>query len=148
MKRFVFTWLATPAVLTAASCALEPGEDASNIQDAPAVERNPDLIDRMGRPEITNFLVRGPDFKPAYNAADSFALSPEQTGQFRAMIGAGIQAWDAFDTNVDWDAEGDGKDLAEVLADDYLVVDPNIACDVDTDSYFEIELSAPGEHQT
>lgn len=141
MKRLMTTWFISAAVFYAA-CASERPErqDADLTGDTgPAeVERNADIIDRMGRPEITNFVMRLPDAKVGYNAADSFAMTEEELGAARALFAAGTAFWDGLDGEVHWADERLANHIA-MLEQDYLIVDTSVACSVNDETYLDIE---------
>src|SRR5688572_28174297 len=51
-------------------------------------------IDRIGRPEVTNFLIRSPVIKEGYNADDSFAVSEENIAKYTGMFKASLAMYD------------------------------------------------------
>lgn len=104
------------------------------------------VFDRMGRPEVNNFIVRSPELKPMYNAADTFALTPTEDATFRALFAAGISGWDRLDHKTDWD-EANTAALVESLLLDALVINIDQRCR-DTEPFFSVERSAgPLNHQ-
>ena len=101
--------------------------------------RDPDLrghpvrLERMGRPEIKNFILQDKKFDPVnrdlelrdlYNAEDAFDLSPDYAGAYRARLNANLAFFDRLDGRIDWppDEQGDHP-LTELLLADFLVVD-------------------------
>ena len=118
-------------------------------------------VDRVGRPEITNMIIRtdkkipiGIDaegkpvlesIKHIYNNADTFKLSPQQDGLFQNFILAGIKGWDKQDGKEDW--LGQGKfDLANMLVNDYIVVDTTKTCAYNVKTFLDIEKSIDGKY--
>lgn len=143
-KNFLFS---VCAAVLAAGCA----GDASDVDYNTDGDKNDTLtgtrqrIDRIGRPEITNFTIRAPAFKTPYNAEDTFTVSadkaPVEGGPtYAQLLTGGVMAWDAFDGIVHWE----GKELATLvswLAKDYLLVDISKPCDVNSATYLEIEYA-------
>jgi len=150
MRRFIITTLATAMLLSVGACIQDESTESqeADVKGQEDHGRNPDLIDRMGRPEITNFLLRVPFAKDGYNVADTFDLGWLQQRHYRDLISLGIGAWDKFDGKEDWHLFSHQSDLSYTLVRDYLIVDTSKACSVDTESYFEIEQAPLGEHQT
>lgn len=127
--------------LCSATLLLGACEDSMELTDSDELsDSTVQRIDRVGRPEITNFTLRLPDFKVAYNAEDSFAVSEENAPTYKALLAAGITAWDELDGQIDWTPEKLGA-FATLLSNDYLVVDISKPCDVNTVSYLSIERS-------
>lgn len=124
-----------------ATCMVGCGSSNSNPQDSND-DKNDSLqstpIDRVGRPEITNFTMRDPAIKVAYNGEDTFNLSDKKP-VYAGYIGAGIQAWDSFDGKVDW-AEDALAGLVEWLVADFLIVDVSKPC-IDEGNLLSIERS-------
>ena len=104
-------------------------------------------IDRVGRPEITNMTIRAPQFKVAYNRADTFALGDQEKALFQKLIGAGVKFWDGLDGGDHWTDQA-LTGLTAVLVNDYLVVDTGKPCSVNDRSYLDIERAALGEHSS
>ena len=98
------------------------------------------VFDRMGRPEISNFVVRSPELKPMYNAADTFALTPTEEATFRALFAAGISGWDRLDLKTDWN-ENNTTALIDSFLLDALVMNVAQYCQ-DTAPFFSIERAA------
>jgi hypothetical protein len=109
-------------------------------------------IDRMGRVEVTNFMLCFQPFhcsdetevvKNDYNAEDPFALS-EHRATYASMLESGLQYLDSFDQGLvnavdDWPSP---HPLVDLLLEDYLVVDVTQPCTVDSPSYLALELNA------
>ena len=94
---------------------------------------HPVRLERMGRPEIKNFILQDKKFDPVnrdleirdlYNAEDAFNLSPDYVGAYRARFNANLAFFDRLDGKIDWppDEQGDHP-LTELLLADFLVVD-------------------------
>jgi len=142
MKRLIGTWLATTLVFSAACGSEAPDAQDANLTSYGSqtdVERNPNVIDRMGRPEVTNFIMRVPEAKVVYNKADSFALTEQELGLARQLFAAGTAFWDGLDGEANW-SEAEMANHIAMLEQDYLIVDTSIACDVDDETYLDIEL--------
>ena len=90
-------------------------------------------LERMGRPEIKNFLLQDKKFDPVnrdlelrdlYNAEDSFGLGPAYVSAYRARLNANLAFFDRLDGSVDWPPDEQGNHpLTELLLADFLVVD-------------------------
>ncbi len=108
------------------------------------------IIDRMGRPEITNFLMRDDYPKYPYNQEETLAIkqSPFVTSYLQ-KITEGIFILDSRDqadprdkTQFDWQGEGLAKLQALLLAD-YLIIDASQVSEFSKRpkaGYFSIEL--------
>jgi uncharacterized protein DUF4331 len=94
---------------------------------------HPFRLERMGRPEIKNIILRTSKFDPVnrdleirdlYNAEDAFNLSRDYLGAYRARLNANLAFLDRLDGKTDWplDDQG-GHPLTELLLADFLVVD-------------------------
>lgn len=99
-----------------------------------------DVYDRVGRPEVTNMLIRAPEIKTMYNAADTFNLTALESGTFSAYIGAAIAGWDRLDKKSDWD-EISTDALVSTFLLDGLVVNIKNKCQFKQDNYFDMERS-------
>ena len=99
-------------------------------------------LDRLGRPEITNVTLVAhageDDLRDQYNRADTFNLAPEQTKTFRARIRKNLKFYDGVDERRDWE-DADTAQVARLLTEDYLIVDPAKPCA--GNDYMEIERS-------
>jgi hypothetical protein len=87
------------------------------------------LIDRMGRVEITVFVVRDDKVRNLWNADDTFSLNPSNVEQYRDQLRRGLKRLDGFEmldegstekTVLDWPTPHPWVDL---LMDDFLIVD-------------------------
>jgi hypothetical protein len=112
--------------------------DSNTNSNSDKADINITRIDRVGRPEITNFVMRVPDAKVAYNAEDSFAVSDRSEKVYRPLFVAGIKFWDEMDGTESWAGE-EFDAFADMLLEDYLVVDISKPCDVNSASYLSIE---------
>lgn len=137
------------------------GDDKGVIAVATEVVAGGNRVDRVGRPEITNMIIRtdmkiaiGVDadgqpiqesIKHIYNNADTFQLSPQAKGLFGKFITGGIKGWDKQDGKADWTSTGQ-VDLANVLVNDYLVVDTTKTCAYNVKSFLDIERSVDGNY--
>jgi hypothetical protein len=86
-------------------------------------------IDRMGRVEITVFMVRDDKVRDLWNADDTFALDPNHVEKYREHLRRGLKRLDGFElldegstakTVLDWPTP---HPWVELLMDDYLIVD-------------------------
>ena len=94
---------------------------------------HPVRLERMGRPEIKNFLLQDKKFDPVnrdleirdiYNAEDAFNLGQNYVGAYRARLNANLPFFDRLDGKIDWAPDEQGNHpLTELLLADYLVVD-------------------------
>jgi hypothetical protein len=107
----------------------------------------PIRLERFGRPEIKNHLLKTKEFdqvnrdlevRDLYNLEDAFHLSKDYRGVYRARLNANLAAFDRLDGKTDWPLGPDGSHpLTELLLADYMVVD--ISKPYTQDSFFEIE---------
>jgi hypothetical protein len=108
---------------------------------------HPFRLERMGRPEIKNIVLRTSTFDPVnrdleirdlYNAEDTFDLSRDYRGAYRSRLNANLAFFDPLDGRIDWplDEQG-GHPLTELLLADFLVVDTSKP--FAEDSFLEIE---------
>lgn len=104
-------------------------------------------IERVGRPEIKNFLMldkksdtvnRDLEIRDLYNAEDTFKLLPDYVGAYRTRLNSNLAFYDGLDGKTDWplDAEGNHP-LTSLLLADFLVID--MSKPFDDDGYLEIE---------
>jgi Domain of unknown function (DUF4331) len=108
---------------------------------------HPVRLERMGRPEIKNFILQDRKFDPVngdleirdlYNAEDTFNLSPAYIGAYRARLNANLAFFDRLDGKTDWPRDEQGvHPLTELLLADFLVVDTSKP--FSDDSFLEIE---------
>jgi hypothetical protein len=95
--------------------------------------RHPVRLERMGRPEIKNFILQDKKFdqvnrdmelRDLYNAEDAFALCPDYVEAYRARLNANLPFFDRLDGGIDWPPNEEGNHpLTELLLADFLVVD-------------------------
>lgn len=103
--------------------------------------------DRVGRPEIKNFIMmdkasdavnRDLDVRDLYSEEDGFNLRPDYLGAYRARLNGSMKFYDGLDGKTDWPLDEDGNHpLTELLLADFLVVD--VSKPFAEVSYFEIE---------
>jgi hypothetical protein len=97
------------------------------------VTGHPVRLERMGRPEIKNFILQDRKFdrlnsdmelRDVYNAEDPFDVSRDYVETYRARLNANLAFFDRLDHHIDWpvDERGDHP-LTDLLLDDFLVVD-------------------------
>jgi hypothetical protein len=94
---------------------------------------HPVRLERMGRPEIKNFILQDKKFDPVnrdleirdlYNAEDAFSLSQNYVAAYRARTSANLAFFDRLDEKIDWPLDEQGNHpLTELLLADFLVVD-------------------------
>ena len=94
---------------------------------------HPVRLERMGRPEIKNFLLQDKKFdrlnrdlelRDLYNAEDAFHLSEDYVEAYRARLNANLAFFDRLDDRTDWPPDTQGNHpLTELLLGDFLVVD-------------------------
>jgi hypothetical protein len=90
-------------------------------------------LERMGRPEIKNFILQDKKFdrvnrdmelRDLYNAEDAFDLISDYAGAYRARLNANLAFFDRLDGSIDWPPDEQGNHpLTELLLADFLVVD-------------------------
>jgi hypothetical protein len=101
------------------------------------------LLDRMGRAEVTALMLC---FRPNCTDADEAvkdrlnARDPFRVGRLeddlRAAYQTGLTRFDDLDGQRDWP---EPHAMIDWILDDALLVDADKPCDVDTDSYLDIE---------
>lgn len=104
-------------------------------------------MDRVGRPEIKNFILmdkaadpvnRDLDVRDLYSEEDGFKLRPDYLGAYRARFNGSLAVYDGLDGRTDWPLDEQGNHpLTELLLADFLVVD--ISKPFAEASYLEIE---------
>jgi len=98
-------------------------------------------IDRIGRPEITNITMANngrQELRDLYNAQKSFDLTGKNVELFRQRLHNNIMFYDSLNNTTDWTPKS-VNDLAEILLNDFLVVD--VSKPFSKDTYFDIEYS-------
>ena len=93
----------------------------------------PIRIERLGRPEIKNFVLatasrdphaKGVELRDLYNKEDSFALSNAYRALYESRFDANLAFFDGLDGKVAWPLGPDGHHpLRDLLIDDFLIVD-------------------------
>jgi hypothetical protein len=117
----------------------QPRKQSEDVVDEP--QTVPELgprIDRIGRPEVTNFMVRVPALKVEYNGDDSFDVPDGQRAKYLAAISSAIAHYDSLDGTVDHDPAAVAA-LAAVLVEDHLRIDLSRSCDLTGEGHFAIE---------
>jgi Domain of unknown function (DUF4331) len=104
-------------------------------------------LDRVGRPEIKNFIMmdkasdavnRDLDVRDLYSEEDGFKLRPDYLGAYRARLNGSMAFYDGLDGKTDWPLDEKGAHpLTELLLADYLVVD--MSKPFNEEGYLEIE---------
>lgn len=117
------------------------------VGETVAAGKLPIRIERVGRPEIKNFILswkehdqvnRDFEVRDIYNLEDSFHMSKDYRGAYRARFNANLAYFDNMDGKVDWPLDAQGTHpLTKLLLADYLVLD--LAKPYSEQSYFEIE---------
>jgi hypothetical protein len=110
---------------------------------------HPVRLERMGRAEIKNVIMAPKKFDPVnrdleirdlYNAEDTFHLSQDYVGAYRARLNANLAFFDRLDGKTDWPLDDqDAHPLTELLLADFLVVDTSKPFSDGGDSDLEIE---------
>jgi uncharacterized protein DUF4331 len=93
----------------------------------------PMRIERVGRPEIKNFVLanpvrdprtRGVELRDLYNREDAFALSPVYRPLYESRFDANLAFFDGLDGKAAWPIGPDGRHpLRDLLIADYLILD-------------------------
>ena len=93
----------------------------------------PMRVERVGRPEIKNFILqstahdphtKGIDLRDLYNREDAFALSKEYGPLYGSRLDANLAFFDGLDGSIAWPLEADGRHpLRDLLVNDFLIVD-------------------------
>jgi hypothetical protein len=99
-------------------------------------------LDRMGRPEITNFSLVAHDgdqeLRDHYNLDRPFEVAEPRRLAYEARLQKNLKFYDGIDKKQDWD-DSQIKTLATVLSNDFLLIDIKSPCD--EDSFLSIERS-------
>jgi hypothetical protein len=109
----------------------------------------PIRIERLGRPEIKNFVLANPmrdartkgiELRDLYNKEDAFALSREYRPLYESRLDANLAFFDTLDGKTAWPLGADGRHpLRDLLAGDFLILD--LAHAFAPGSFLEIERS-------
>jgi hypothetical protein len=93
----------------------------------------PIRIERVGRPEIKNFVLASPmhdprtkglELRDLYNKEDAFALSKEYRILYESRLDANLAFFDGLDGNTDWPIKADGHHpLHDLFISDFLILD-------------------------
>jgi Domain of unknown function (DUF4331) len=93
----------------------------------------PIRIERLGRPEIKNFVLtnttrdphtKGVELRDLYNKEDAFALSKEYGPLYESRLDANLAFFDQLDGKTAWPLGPEGRHpLRDLFIGDYLVVD-------------------------
>jgi hypothetical protein len=93
----------------------------------------PIRIERLGRPEIKNFVLANPrrdphtkgiELRDLYNKEDAFALSKEYRSLYESRLDANLAFFDGLDGKTAWPIGKDGKHpLRDLLTSDFLILD-------------------------
>ncbi len=107
----------------------------------------PIRIERLGRPEIKNFVLANPtrdtntkgvELRDLYNREDAFALSREYRRLYESRLDANLAFFDGLDGKTTWLSGPDGRHpLRDLLISDFLIVD--LARAFAPGSFLEIE---------
>jgi len=108
-------------------------------------DNNSRIIDRIGRPEISNarLVARAEqdDLRDQYNQEHTFKLNNTNRTLYSDRISENIDYYDSLDGSIDWQPEWK-RVLTRLLVNDYLVVDMDKK--FSTQGYFDIEQSMLG----
>ena len=90
-------------------------------------------IERLGRPEIKNFVLantsrdphtKGVELRDLYNKEDAFSLSRDYRSLYESRFDANLAFFDSLDGKTAWPLGPDGHHpLRDLLIDDVLIVD-------------------------
>jgi hypothetical protein len=109
----------------------------------------PIRIERLGRPEIKNFVLanttrdprtKGVELRDLYNKEDAFALSKEYRPLYESRLDANLAFFDGLDGKTAWPLGPEGHHpLRDLLIDDFLILD--LAHSFAPANFLEIERS-------
>lgn len=109
----------------------------------------PIRIERLGRPEIKNFILantardprtKGVELRDLYNREDAFSLSKEYRLLYESRLDTNLAFFDGLDGKTAWSLGPDGQHpLRNLLIDDYLILD--LAHAFAPDNFLEIDRS-------
>src|SRR5246127_5230518 len=93
----------------------------------------PIRIERVGRPEIKNFVLASPmhdsrtkglELRDLYNKEDAFALSKEYRSLYESRVDANLAFFDGLDGKTAWPIGPDGRHpLCDIFIGDFLILD-------------------------
>jgi hypothetical protein len=150
MKRATIDMVMVAAVVgmtvLVSSCESSDGGVVASDATETAMTR----LDRMGRVEVTNFMLcfrpycSDDSIKDKYNHEDPFDVDPANATRYREAFQKGLSRLDGFDRGLisdtaDWLTP---HPLIDMLMTDHLIVDVTKPCTVDSESYLEIEMAA------
>lgn len=109
----------------------------------------PIRIERLGRPEIKNFVLANPmrdprtkgvELRDLYNREDAFALSKDYRPLYESRLDANLAFFDGLDGKTAWPLGPDGRHpLRDLLIGDFLILD--LAQAFAPGNFLEIEQS-------
>ena len=109
----------------------------------------PIRIERLGRPEIKNFVLANPmrdahtkgvELRDLYNKEDAFTLSKEYRSLYESRLNANLAFFDGLDGKTEWPLGPDGRHpLRDLLIGDFLILD--LAHEFAPGNFLEIERS-------
>ena len=115
----------------------------------------PIRIERLGRPEIKNFVLANPmrdprtkgvELRDLYNREDAFALSREYRSLYESRLDANLTFFDGLDGKTAWPLRSDGcHPLRDLLIGDFLILD--LARPFAHGNFLEIERSLINNQQ-
>lgn len=89
------------------------------------------LLDRVGRPEITNVSMvhhgEEEDLRDQYNIEETFSLPEDRREKYVDRLFKNISYYDSLDGNVDWVKE-EKKAMANLFVEDFILVDIGKDC--------------------
>jgi hypothetical protein len=97
------------------------------------------ILDRIGRPEIANIVLQsntGPDLRDELNTFPALSLPDPFRSTFRRRVRENLDRYDAMDQAP---YLSDKDVLTEILADDFLTIDPTLPCQ--GARYFDLETA-------
>jgi hypothetical protein len=109
----------------------------------------PIRMERLGRPEIKNFVLASPmrdarakgiELRDLYNKEDAFALSKEYRSLYESRLDANLAFFDSLDSKTAWPLGPEGQHpLRDLLIGDFLILD--LARSFAPGKFLEIERS-------
>jgi hypothetical protein len=106
---------------------------AAIAEDIVTRRGKPIRIERLGRPEIKNFVLenttrdprtKGVELRDLYNKEDAFALSKEYRPLYESRLDANLAFFDGLDGETAWPLGPDGRHpLRDLLIGDFLILD-------------------------
>ncbi|MGH8032117.1 MAG: DUF4331 family protein, partial [Luteimonas sp.] len=91
-----------------------------------------------------NFMLRDDAKKGSYNSEDTFNVLPTNFANYLTSFDQNLKSMDTIDKINDWTPNAGLHQWSVHLAGDYLLVDVSKPCDVNTNSYLDIERIAFG----